>query len=48
MVDAALQVHGGAGYMNEHPIARLRPDSRIHRIRGGSSEIMREVVSRSI
>ncbi len=46
--DAALQLHGGAGYMNEYPIARLWRDARVQRIYGGTSEIMKEVVGRSI
>lgn len=48
IVDAALQLHGGAGYMNEYPIARLWRDARVQRIYGGTSEIMREVVGRSL
>ena len=48
MVDASLQLHGGAGYMNEYPIARLWRDARVQRIYGGTSEIMKEVVSREI
>ena len=48
MVDACLQLHGGAGYMNEYPIARLWRDARVQRIYGGTSEIMKELVSRSI
>ena len=48
VVDTALQLHGGAGYMNEYPIAQLWRDSRVSRIYGGTSEIMKEVVSRSI
>jgi len=48
VVDAALQLHGGAGYMNEYPIARLWRDARVQRIYGGTSEIMKEVVARSI
>ena len=48
VVDAALQLHGGAGYMNEYPIARLWRDARVQRIYGGTSEIMREVISRTI
>jgi len=48
VVDAALQLHGGAGYMNEYMIARLWRDSRVTRIYGGANEIMREVVGRSI
>ena len=46
--DVSLQLHGGAGYMNEYPIARLWRDARVQRIYGGTSEIMKEVVSRSI
>lgn len=46
--DAALQLHGGAGYMNEYPIARLWRDARVARIYGGTSEIMREIISRGI
>jgi alkylation response protein AidB-like acyl-CoA dehydrogenase len=46
--DAALQLHGGAGYMNEYPIARLWRDARVQRIYGGTSEIMRELIGRSI
>lgn len=48
IVDAALQLHGGAGYMNEYPIARLWRDARVQRIYGGTSEIMREVIGRSL
>lgn len=46
--DAALQLHGGAGYMNEYPIARLWRDARVQRIYGGTSEIMKEVIGRAI
>ena len=46
--DAALQLHGGAGYMNEYPIARLWRDARVQRIYGGTSEIMRELIGRSL
>ncbi|QIB67402.1 acyl-CoA dehydrogenase family protein [Kineobactrum salinum] len=48
IVDAALQLHGGAGYMNEYKIAQLWRDARVQRIVGGTSEIMREIISRSI
>lgn len=48
VTDAALQLHGGAGYMNEYPIARLWRDARVQRIYGGTSEIMKEVVARAI
>ncbi|MGA0599336.1 acyl-CoA dehydrogenase family protein [Caulobacter sp. KR2-114] len=46
--DASLQLHGGAGYMNEYAIARLWRDARVQRIYGGTSEIMKEVVARTI
>mgnify|MGYP006172173729 CR=1 FL=1 len=46
--DAALQLHGGAGYMNEYLIARLWRDARVTRIFGGTNEIMKEVVAREI
>jgi alkylation response protein AidB-like acyl-CoA dehydrogenase len=46
--DAALQLHGGAGYMNEYPIARIWRDARVRRIYGGSSEIMKELIGRGL
>jgi acyl-CoA dehydrogenase len=46
--DAALQLHGGAGYMNEYLIARLWRDARVTRIFGGTNEIMKEIVARAI
>ena len=46
--DAALQLHGGAGYMNEYLIARLWRDARVTRIFGGTNEIMKEVIAREI
>ena len=48
ILDTALQLHGGAGYMNEYPIAKLWRDGRVRRIYGGSSEIMREMVGRAL
>ena len=48
VVDKALQLHGGAGYMNEYAIARLWRDARVTRIFGGTSEIMKEIVGRSL
>lgn len=48
VVDACLQLHGGYGYMAEYPIARAFIDARIERIYGGTSEIMKEVVGRSL
>ncbi|MBL8270074.1 acyl-CoA dehydrogenase family protein [Steroidobacter sp.] len=46
--DAALQLHGGAGYINEYPIARLWRDARVSRIYGGTSEIMKEIIGRTL
>lgn len=46
--DASLQLHGGAGYMNEYPIARFWRDARVTRIFGGTNEIMKEVIGRSL
>lgn len=48
IVDAALQLHGGAGYMNEYEIARLWRDARVQRIYGGTSQIMLEVIGRGL
>jgi acyl-CoA dehydrogenase len=48
VVDECLQFFGGYGYMLEFPIARAYIDSRVRRIAGGSSEVMREIVSRKI
>ena len=47
-VDDCLQFYGGYGYMLEYPIARAYIDSRIRRIAGGTSEIMREIISREM
>ncbi|MFC4944303.1 acyl-CoA dehydrogenase family protein [Pseudonocardia sp. GCM10023141] len=47
-MDTCLQLFGGAGYMNEYEIARLWRDSRVGRILGGSSEIMRHIISGSM
>jgi alkylation response protein AidB-like acyl-CoA dehydrogenase len=46
--DAAMQLHGGAGYMNAYPIARIWRDARVRRIYGGTSEIMKELVGRGL
>ncbi len=46
--DAAMQLHGGAGYMNDYPIARVWRDARVRRIYVGNSEIMKELVSRGL
>lgn len=48
MVDEGVQLHGGAGYMEEYPICLLYQDERVHRILAGTSEIMKEIIARSI
>ena len=48
VVDGCLQLFGGYGYMREYPISRMYADARVQRIYGGSSEIMRELVARSV
>ena len=48
VVDECLQFFGGYGYMLEYPIARAYIDSRIRRIAGGTSEIMRDIVAREL
>ena len=48
VMDKCLQLHGGAGYMNEYPIARSWRAARVTRIFGGTSEIMKEVIGRSL
>ncbi len=47
VIDRCLQLHGGYGYMTEYPIARRYADARVTRIYGGSSEIMKSVISKS-
>ena len=47
-LDQCVQLHGGYGYMWEYPIARAYADARVHRIYGGSNEIMREIVARTL
>jgi len=48
VMDKCLQLFGGYGYMKEYPIARLYADARVQRIYGGTNEIMRELVGRSL
>ena len=48
VTDACLQLFGGYGYMTEYPISRYWQDARIQRIYGGTSEIMKEVIARSL
>ena len=47
LVDACVQVYGGAGYLEETPVARAFRDARLQRIGGGTDEIMNEVIGRS-
>ncbi|MDP3295721.1 MAG: acyl-CoA dehydrogenase family protein [Nevskia sp.] len=47
LVDSCLQFFGGYGFMREYEICRLYADARVQRIYGGTSEIMRELISRS-
>jgi alkylation response protein AidB-like acyl-CoA dehydrogenase len=48
VADTCLQLHGGYGYMNEYPIARAFKDARITSIYGGTTEIMKEIIGRSL
>ncbi|MEO9612924.1 MAG: acyl-CoA dehydrogenase family protein [Nitratireductor sp.] len=48
VVDECLQLHGGYGYMNEYPIARMYRDARVQRIYGGTNEIMKLLIGRSL
>lgn len=48
VTDACLQLFGGYGYMTEYPVSRYWADARIQRIYGGTSEIMKEVIGRSL
>jgi acyl-CoA dehydrogenase len=48
VIDTCLQLFGGYGYMTEYPIARAWADARISRIFGGTSEIMKEIISRTL
>ncbi|SFR90019.1 long-chain-acyl-CoA dehydrogenase [Microbacterium sp. cf046] len=48
LLDIGVQLHGGYGYITEYPIARAFLDARVHRIYGGTNEIMRDIVSRQI
>jgi alkylation response protein AidB-like acyl-CoA dehydrogenase len=48
VIDECLQLHGGYGYMMEYPIARMYTDARVSRIYGGSNEIMKELIARSL
>jgi Acyl-CoA dehydrogenases len=48
VVDECVQLHGGYGYMNEYPIARMFRDARVQRIYGGTNEIMKLLIARSL
>ena len=48
VIDECVQLHGGYGFMWEYPIARAYADSRVQRIYGGTNEIMKEVITRSM
>jgi alkylation response protein AidB-like acyl-CoA dehydrogenase len=48
VIDECLQLHGGAGYMDEYPISRMYVNARISRIFAGSNEIMKEIIGRSL
>jgi acyl-CoA dehydrogenase len=48
VADDCLQLYGGYGYMTEYPISRMFADARVQRIYGGTNEIMKEVIARSL
>jgi len=48
IIDRCLQLHGGYGFMNEYPIARMYRDSRVERIYGGTNEIMKILIGRGL
>ncbi|MFG2446628.1 acyl-CoA dehydrogenase family protein [Nocardia fluminea] len=48
VIDRCLQLHGGYGFMNEYPIARLYADNRVNRIYGGTSEVMKLIIAKSM
>jgi acyl-CoA dehydrogenase len=48
VIDECVQLHGGYGYMNEYLVCRMFADARVQRIYGGTNEIMKELISRSL
>ncbi|CAA9309671.1 MAG: Acyl-CoA dehydrogenase [uncultured Frankineae bacterium] len=48
VVDACVQLHGGYGYMLEYPVAKAFLDSRVQTIYGGTTEVMKEIIGRSL
>ena len=48
VADEALQIHGGAGYMNEYEIGRIWRDLRLNRVGAGTDEIMKEIIAKEL
>ncbi len=48
IIDECVQLHGGYGYMWEYPVARAYADARVQRIYGGTSEVMKLIIGRSL
>ena len=48
VTDRCLQLHGGYGFINEYPIARLYADNRVNRIYGGTSEVMKLIIAKDM
>ena len=48
VIDECLQLHGGAGYMDEYEISRMYADARVQKIYGGTNEIMKELIGRTL
>jgi long-chain-acyl-CoA dehydrogenase len=48
LIDRCLQLHGGYGYMREYTVARAYLDARVQTIYGGTTEIMKEIIGRSM
>lgn len=48
VIDEGLQLHGGYCFTNEYLVARMYADARVQRIHGGTSEMMKEVISSSL
>ena len=48
LLDIGVQLHGGYGYITEYPIARLYTDTRVSRIYGGTSEVMKTIIAKSL
>jgi acyl-CoA dehydrogenase len=48
IIDECLQLFGGYGYMDEYPISRMYADARVERIYGGTNEIMKVLIARSL